>query len=130
MARQQTSAGVAKLRLQALVFPKPRSASEKGWKLWQDREPITILDVLVPSCCSRRRTEFNPNLRSVQWSVKPTAIHDIILGRCRPASHLRDDIGKVDEPQLKAMFETSAEGLDGLKTAFAHYEQRNESAWR
>lgn len=45
-------------------------------------------------------------------------------------SHLREDIAKVDEPQLKAMFETSAEVLDGLKTAFAHYEQKNESAWR
>lgn len=29
--------------------------------------------------------------------------------------HLRDDIGKVDEPQLKAMFETAAEVLGGLK---------------
>jgi hypothetical protein len=28
-------------------------------------------------------------------------------------THLRDDIGKVDEPQLKAMFETSAEVLGG-----------------
>ena len=27
--------------------------------------------------------------------------------------HLRADIGKVDEPQLKAMFETSAEVLAG-----------------
>ncbi|AJD42633.1 hypothetical protein RGR602_CH03324 [Rhizobium gallicum bv. gallicum R602sp] len=45
-------------------------------------------------------------------------------------THLREDIDKVDEPQLKAMFETSAEVLIGLKTAFAHYEQKNESAWR
>jgi hypothetical protein len=30
------------------------------------------------------------------------ALHDI-------RSHLREDIQKVDEPQLKAMFETSAE---------------------
>ena len=28
--------------------------------------------------------------------------------------HLRDDIKVVDEPQLKAMFETSAEVLGGL----------------
>ncbi|WP_287389244.1 hypothetical protein [Mesorhizobium sp.] len=28
-------------------------------------------------------------------------------------NHLRDDIGKVDEPQLKAMFETAAEVLGG-----------------
>jgi hypothetical protein len=44
--------------------------------------------------------------------------------------HLRGDIGKVDEPQLKAMFETSAEVLTGLKKAFSDYEQKNESAWR
>jgi len=28
--------------------------------------------------------------------------------------HLREDIEKVDEPQLRAMFETSAEVLGGL----------------
>jgi hypothetical protein len=44
--------------------------------------------------------------------------------------HLRDDVGKVDEPQLKAMFETSAEVLTGLKKAFSDYEQKSESAWR
>ncbi|MFC3162912.1 hypothetical protein [Ciceribacter thiooxidans] len=45
-------------------------------------------------------------------------------------NHLREDIDKVDEPQLKAMFETSAEVLEGLRTAFSHYETRSESAWR
>ena len=44
--------------------------------------------------------------------------------------HLRDDISKVDEPQLKAMFETSAEVLGGLVKAFRDYEQRNEAAWQ
>lgn len=44
--------------------------------------------------------------------------------------HLREDIGKVDEPQLKAMFETAAEVLIGLEKAFSDYEQKNESAWR
>ena len=43
--------------------------------------------------------------------------------------HLRADIGKVDEPQLKAMFETSAEVLGGLAKAFGDYERRNEPAW-
>jgi len=41
--------------------------------------------------------------------------------------HLREDIEKLDEPQLKAMFETSAEVL--LEKAFKDYEQKNESAW-
>ncbi|HLP68315.1 MAG TPA: hypothetical protein VK181_12435 [Rhizobium sp.] len=45
-------------------------------------------------------------------------------------NHLRENIDKVDEPQLKAMFETSAEVLEGLRTAFSHYENRSESAWR
>jgi hypothetical protein len=45
-------------------------------------------------------------------------------------THLREDIGKVDEPQLKAMFETSAEVLGGLVKAFDDYEKKNEAAWR
>jgi hypothetical protein len=32
--------------------------------------------------------------------------------------HLRADIEHVDEPKLKAMFETAAEVLDGLQKAF------------
>jgi hypothetical protein len=45
-------------------------------------------------------------------------------------NHLRDDIAKVDEPQLKAIFETSAEVLSGLAKALRDYEQKNEAAWR
>ena len=44
--------------------------------------------------------------------------------------HLRADVCKVDEPQLKAMFETSAEVLTGLAKAFSDYERKNETAWR
>ncbi|PKA44593.1 hypothetical protein [Rhizobium sullae] len=44
--------------------------------------------------------------------------------------HLREDVEKVEEPQLKAMFETAAEVLGGLKKAFSDYEQKNEKAWR
>jgi hypothetical protein len=44
-------------------------------------------------------------------------------------AHLREDIRKVDEPQLKAMFETSAEVLGGLVKAFEDYEKKNENAW-
>ena len=45
-------------------------------------------------------------------------------------THLRQDVGKVDEPQLAAMFETSAEVLNGLIKAFEDYERKNEAAWR
>jgi hypothetical protein len=44
--------------------------------------------------------------------------------------HLREDVTKVDEPQFKAMFETSAEVLGGLVKAFNDYERKNEAAWR
>ncbi len=36
----------------------------------------------------------------------------------------------MDEAQLKAMFETSAEVLSGLIKAFDDYEKKNEAAWR
>lgn len=36
--------------------------------------------------------------------------------------HLRDDNLKVDDPQAKALFETSAEVLEGLRNAFDHYK--------
>ena len=42
---------------------------------------------------------------------------------------LRADIGRVEEPQFKAMFETAAEVLGGLVTAFRHYEEQSERAW-
>ena len=45
-------------------------------------------------------------------------------------THLRQDIGKVDDPQLAAMFETAAEVLTGLAKAFDDYEKKNEAAWR
>jgi len=44
--------------------------------------------------------------------------------------HLRSDIEKIEEPRAKAMFETSAEVLGGLKKAFHDYETENEPAWR
>ena len=42
--------------------------------------------------------------------------------------HLRADADKVDDPQFKAMFETSAEAPGGLVKAFNDFEARNESA--
>jgi hypothetical protein len=44
--------------------------------------------------------------------------------------HMRSDIGKVDDPQFKAMFETAAEVLAGLVKAFSDYERKNEAAWK
>jgi hypothetical protein len=46
------------------------------------------------------------------------------------SEHLRRDIEKVDEPQFKALCETSAEVIDGLRKSFAHYTEGAEPAWR
>ena len=47
---------------------------------------------------------------------------------------LRDDvratIGRVDDPQLKAVLETGAEVLGGLRQAFVDYGKGSEAAWR
>ena len=44
--------------------------------------------------------------------------------------HLRKDVSRVDDPQAKALFETSAEVLLGLKKAFTDYEKGEEEAWK
>jgi len=45
------------------------------------------------------------------------------------SEHLREDIEKVNDPQAKALFEVSAEVIDGLEKAFLDYERKNETAW-
>ena len=44
--------------------------------------------------------------------------------------HLREDIGKIDDPAAKALFEVSAEVLTGLQKAFTDFEKKNEKAWQ
>jgi hypothetical protein len=45
-------------------------------------------------------------------------------------SHLRNDLRQFDEPKAQALFETSAEVLEGLQTAFSHYERGAEPGMR
>ena len=44
--------------------------------------------------------------------------------------HLHQDIDKVEDPQAKALFEVSAEVLQGLQRSFEHFEAKSEKAWR
>lgn len=56
---------------------------------------------------------------------------DKIKGMLRDAmEHVRDDVSKVSDPKAQALFETSAEVLGGLITAYEHFEQRSELASR
>lgn len=45
-------------------------------------------------------------------------------------THLREDTKHIKEPKAQALFETSAEVLKGLETAFTHYENGSEPAMR
>jgi hypothetical protein len=44
--------------------------------------------------------------------------------------HLRRDIERVTEPSARALFETTAEVLQGLVKAYADYDAGKESAFR
>jgi hypothetical protein len=47
------------------------------------------------------------------------------------ADHLRQDLGRMEEePKAQALFETGAEVLLGLRTAFEHYATGAEKAMR
>jgi hypothetical protein len=46
------------------------------------------------------------------------------------AEYARGDAAKVNDPRAQALFETTAEVLLGLKTAYEHYEQGTEAAWK
>jgi hypothetical protein len=58
--------------------------------------------------------------------------HTAQLGRALKAlsEHLRRDVEKVDDPKAKALFETSAEVLDGLQKAYRDFESGTERAWK
>ena len=43
---------------------------------------------------------------------------------------LREDIDKVHDPQARALFETSAEVIQGLQRAFEQYDIRTEKVLR
>ena len=42
--------------------------------------------------------------------------------------HCREDVGKITEPKAQALFETTAEVLQGLAKAFEHYDTGAEPA--
>jgi hypothetical protein len=45
-------------------------------------------------------------------------------------NHARQDVSKVGDPKAEALFETTAEVLQGLITAYEHYEKGSEEAWQ
>ena len=67
-------------------------------------------------------TTNSSNPREHTMHVK-TAMRELI-------THLRQDVERVNEPRAQALFETTAEVLLGLVTAYEHYEVGKETAFR
>ncbi|HZQ08756.1 MAG TPA: hypothetical protein VFD70_19390 [Anaerolineae bacterium] len=44
--------------------------------------------------------------------------------------HLREDVTRVNDPRAQALFETSAQVLQGLVKAYEHFETQAEPAWK
>jgi len=44
--------------------------------------------------------------------------------------HVRSDVDRVDDAKAQVLFETSAEVLIGLRTAYQHYQGGSEKAMR
>ncbi len=45
------------------------------------------------------------------------------------SQHTREDVPKVGDPRAQALFETTAEVVDGLVKAYEDYENKAEPAW-
>lgn len=69
-------------------------------------------------------------MKELQTSNAKEHSANIRSGLQELVDHLRKDIKKVDDPKAKALFETSAEVLIGLMTAFSHFEEGEEEAWK
>jgi hypothetical protein len=46
------------------------------------------------------------------------------------SAHAKEDISKVQDPKAQALFETTAEVLKGLATAYDRFETGSETAWK
>jgi hypothetical protein len=99
------------------------NGSYAHWFLCQSRRPAAL------RITGERRKQQEPKMPT---SERDPLTHTRNMSRRlqETIDHLRQDIEKVDEPQLKAMFETSAEVLGGLMKALRDYERKNEAAWR
>ena len=58
---------------------------------------------------------------------RTTEIKDILN---HGISQAREGVGEVDDPRGQALFETTAEVLQGLVNAYEHYEGGAEEAWQ
>jgi hypothetical protein len=91
----------------------------------------------VPSAKEAEQTELPGREKGDSMSVKTIAspdpeVHSQNLQQLlrELIEHTRRDVMQVKEPRFQALLETTAEVLSGLETAFRHYSERKEPAWK
>lgn len=68
---------------------------------------------------------------NTQDMTSPFAATDAVAGKIAGLrDELRATISQVDDLQAKAMLETGAEVLGGLRQAFVDYAEGSEEAWQ
>ena len=69
------------------------------------------------------------SLQDLQTSDPKAHTANIKTAMTELIQHMRRDVERVNEPRAQALFETSAEVLQGLVTAYEHYEEGKERAF-
>jgi hypothetical protein len=70
------------------------------------------------------------SLQEIQSADPKAHVANIKEGMNELIQHLRRDVERVKEPKAQALFETSAEVLQGLVTALDHYDAGQEAGFR
>ena len=69
-------------------------------------------------------------MRDIQSSDPAPHVANVKAKLDELIGHLRKDVDRIEEPKAQALFETGAEVLEGLRTAFDHYQNGSEPGMR
>ncbi len=68
----------------------------------------------------------------MQYDEKDPRHHALTLKQTLndTVAQAREDVSKASDPKAQALFETTAEVLNGLVKAFDDFEEKREEAWK
>jgi hypothetical protein len=72
----------------------------------------------------------NMNIQTLDTKDPKAHVRNIEQALGELINHVRADVDRVDEPKAQVLFETSAEVLTGLRTAYQHYASGVEKTMR
>jgi hypothetical protein len=100
----------------------------RTWLAQPDPEKYTLCEC---GCSGPKHYRFSRDMTQNYGEADPRQ-HTANIKRMlnETITHLREDEHKVAEPKAQALFETTAEVLAGLVTAYEHYERTAEPAWQ